>query len=74
MSDNTTEVISTGELARRVGISVSMVRKLEQLGLLSPADRIVGLNRRYFRGDDVSVVRDLVNKRRASQTEGRAAA
>jgi len=74
MPENTTEIISSGELARRCGISVSMVRKLEKLGLLEPATRVVGLDRRFFRGDDVSVVRELVDKRRASQSAGRIAA
>lgn len=63
-------LISTGELARRVGISVSMVRKLEKIGAIPPADRLLGSDRRVYRGDDVTVVREAIEKRGRAKLVG----
>lgn len=61
------ELIGPQELAARVGLSVSGLKKLERLGHIPPALRLSGSNHRAWRGEDAEVVRQLVNERRAAR-------
>jgi hypothetical protein len=60
-------LISTGELARRVGLSPSGIRKLASLGLLPPAAVIAGTHHWAWRVDDLPAIEAAVRQRRAAQ-------
>ncbi len=48
MTDQAAELIGSGELARTLGVSRSVVKKWDQRGLLVPALRVSGSNRRAW--------------------------
>lgn len=50
MADDTT-LLSTGEIARRLGVSLTLVQRLEGRGDLPPALRIAGSDRRVWPSD-----------------------
>lgn len=66
---------SIGELSRRTGVKVTTIRYYEQMGLINPAERSEGNQRRYEKNDlerlafirhardlgfDVPAIRDLI--------------
>ena len=73
--DATDELLGPGELASRVGYSVSGVKKLERLGVIPAAVRLAGSNRRVWKGADVAVIQERIKQRRAdlSRSSGVAA-
>ena len=64
-------VMSTGQAARELGVSQSLLRKLEHLGVAPRAQRIAGLDRRLYSTQEVEELRRIINDRRArvSQAE-----
>jgi hypothetical protein len=50
------ELVSTGELARRLGRSLSGVRKLEAQGRIPRSATIVGSGRKVWRLDDLPAI------------------
>lgn len=58
-------LVSTGEVARELGVSVSFLRKLELIGVSPPAQRIAGLDRRVYRPEDIEALRQVIATRRA---------
>jgi DNA-binding transcriptional MerR regulator len=64
-------VMSTGQAARELGVSQSLLRKLELIGAAPRAQRIAGLDRRLYSTQDVERLRRIINDRRArvSQAE-----
>ena len=62
-------VMSTGAAARELGVSASLIRKLEGLGLAPPAQRIAGLDRRIYTTTDLEQLRQVIANRRARTTQ-----
>lgn len=63
------QVMSIGQAARELGVSPSLVRKLEQIGAAPPAQRIAGLDRRLYSIEDVEQLRRVIADRRARATQ-----
>ncbi len=63
-----TDMVSTGEAARQLGVSMSLLRKLESIGVTAPARRIAGLDRRVYTGTDLEVLRRIIEERRERLT------
>jgi DNA-binding transcriptional MerR regulator len=66
-----TELMSSGQAAKQLGVSVSLLRKLERIGATPPAQRLVGLDRRLYSHAEVEALRRVIADRRArlSQAE-----
>ena len=62
------ELMSSGEAARRLEVSVSFLRKLEALGVSQPARRLSGFDRRFYSAEDVEALRRIIADRRARQS------
>ncbi len=62
------ELMSSGEAARRLDVSVSFLRKLESLGVTQPARRLAGFDRRFYSAEDVEQLRQVIAERRARLT------
>jgi DNA-binding transcriptional MerR regulator len=58
------ELMSSGEAARRLDVSVSFLRKLETIGATEPARRLAGFDRRFYSAEDVERLRQVIAKRR----------
>ena len=69
------EVMSTGTVAKALGVSTSLLRKLEKDGVTPPAQRISGLDRRFYTEVEVEALRQILADRRAgpSHAESEAA-
>ena len=63
------QVMSTGQAARELGVSPSLLRKLERIGVAPPAQRVVGLDRRLYSNDEVEALRRIIADRRAGATQ-----
>ena len=61
-------LVSTGELARRLGRSQSGVRKLEKAGRIPPATVIVGSGRKVWPLADLAAIEEAL---RESSQQGR---
>ncbi|MDP9470570.1 MAG: MerR family transcriptional regulator [Chloroflexota bacterium] len=67
MSDQATEkFLSIGGAARLLGVSPSGLRKWELTGVIPPAARLDGSDRRLYRLDDLEVIRQRVSEKRAA--------
>ena len=64
------QVMSTGQAARELGVSQSLLRKLELIGVAPRAQRIAGLDRRLYSTQEVEELRQIIADRRASQSRG----
>ncbi len=62
------ELMSSGEAARRLGVSPSLLRKLEWTGVTAPARRIGGDVRRVYTEVEVEELRRIIADRRARQS------
>lgn len=60
-------LISTGGLAARIGRSPSTIKYFEAAGVIPPAVRVEGSNRRVWRDSDVAVIEDLIGRRTQRQ-------
>ncbi len=65
-------MVSTGEAARQLGVSMSLLRKLESIGVTPPAQRIAGLDRRVYTPIEVEELRKIIADRRAGIAQARA--
>jgi len=54
----TDDLISTGELAARVGRSPSTIKFLESRGVITPGIRVIGSNRRVWPSSQVELVKE----------------
>lgn len=63
------QVMSTGTVARALGVSTSLLRKLEKDGVTPPAHRISGLDRRVYTAEEVEALRQVIAARRARTTQ-----
>ena len=59
------ELMSSGEAARRLGVSPSLLRKLEWTGVTTPAQRVGGDVRRVYTPEEVEELRPIIAERRA---------
>ena len=50
-------LLSTGAAARLLGVSMSMLLKLEREGKIPPAMRLVGSDRRVYGAEDIEAIR-----------------
>ncbi len=57
--------ITSGEAARMLGISTSLIRKLELEGVTPPARRLARF--RVYTTGEVDTLRQIIEQRRASQ-------
>ena len=64
-----TRFLSTGGLARRLGVSLTTVRRLEAAGLVT-SDRLEGSDRRVFAIGDVEPIRAAMVARRGGAKKG----
>lgn len=62
------ELMSSGEVARQLGISLSLVRKLEREGVTPPARRVAGVDRRVYTTIEVEALRQIIADRRAGMS------
>jgi len=60
--------MSTGTVAKHLGVSTSLLRHLEKIGVTPPAQRIDGLDRRVYTNEEVEVLRQILANRRARQS------
>ncbi len=59
-------MVTSGEVAKELGVSTSLIQKLERLGVIPPARR---LNRfRVYDETEVEQLRRIIADRRASQS------
>lgn len=65
MADVIDELLGPGEVAARVGYSLSGLRRLERLGIIPPAPRMAGNGRRVYRRSDLEAVEESIKQRRA---------
>ena len=66
----TTQLLSTSGAARELGVSVPWLQKLERRGLIPPAMRLEGSQRRVYTAEMVERIREI----RAERGAGKAAA
>lgn len=69
----TSELLSVGGAAKRLGVSPSFLRKLEYTGVTLPARRISGSDRRVYTTEEVDQLRTFLEERRASRRRETAA-
>jgi len=65
-------MVTSGEVAKELGVSTSLIQKLERLGVIPPARR---LNRfRVYNEIEVEQLRQIIANRRARSSPQREAA
>ncbi len=67
------QYLSIGGVAQALGVSPSGLRKLEKLGVIPPAARLVGSDRRLYRLGDVEMIRERVKERESTRRTAREA-
>jgi len=70
MTSTPDELISTGGLAARVGRSPSTIKFWETEGVIPPAIRIEGSNRRAWKVSEIDLIRERIAARRAERLSG----
>ncbi len=65
-------MLTSGQVAKELGISWSLLWKLEDLGVTSPARRVGRW--RVYSPEDVEALRKIIEERRASSSRQMAAA
>ncbi len=66
MSEPLSPVISIGGVAEAMGVTPGAVRKWEASGLIPPAIRVQPGSRRVYRVDDLTMIRERVEAKRAA--------
>ncbi len=66
MSEPSSPLISVAGVAREMGVSTNAVRKWEALGIIPAAQRVEPGSRRVYRLDDLEVIRERVEAKRAA--------
>ena len=64
MVNPTETLISTGGLAARLGVSTSLVKKLEREGVIVPGIVIEGSGRKVWRGEQFPAIQSQLEERR----------
>ncbi|MDP9354536.1 MAG: MerR family transcriptional regulator [Chloroflexota bacterium] len=70
MAESTAEFLGIGDVAERLGVSPSGVRRWERIGWIRPAVRIASSGRRLYRPDDIEEIRQRVEAERAVRHRG----
>jgi DNA-binding transcriptional MerR regulator len=65
MADET--FLGVGAAAARIGVSASLLRKLERQGILPSPARVVGSDRRIYRDEDVTRIEQVLKERRTAR-------
>jgi len=68
------ELFSTGGAAKELGVSQGQLRKLERLGVTTPAHRLAGSDRRVYDARQMDALRRILADRRRARTGRKAAA
>ncbi len=66
MSETLSPVISIGGVAKEMGVTPTAVRKWEAAGVIPPAIRIEPGSRRVYAINDLAVIRERVEAKRAA--------
>ncbi len=76
VDDSTLRLVSTGGLATRLGVSQSLIAKLERNGTIPKGIVIEGSGRKVWPAADVALIQARLNERRAAgrQRGGRVSA
>ncbi len=64
MPDPTDRLLSTGALAARLGVSISLVSKLEREGVIPRGIVIEGSKRKVWRGEQLPAIQSQFDARR----------
>ncbi len=64
MNESTDALISTGGLARRLGVSLSLIARLERQGVIPAGTVVEGSKRKVWRGDQLPTIREQFEARR----------
>ncbi len=67
IDDTARRFVSIGTVARMVGKSPTTLRELEAAGILPPATRLEGLDRRLYSLGDVEIIRAALAERDAAR-------
>ncbi len=70
MSEPVPEYYGISDVAERLGVSPSGVRRWERIGWIRPAVRIASSGRRLYRPDDIEEIRLRVQAERAARQHG----
>ncbi len=70
MSEPAPEHYGISDVAERLGVSPSGVRRWERIGWIPPAVRIASSGRRLYRPDDLEEIRRRVEAERAVRQRG----
>lgn len=62
------DLLSIGAAAQRLGISASLLRRMEDQGLVPPAMRLIGSDRRVYSATQVEEIRRIREARRLART------
>ena len=73
-NEPTSVLLSTGEIARRLGRSVSSVKQLVASGCIPPAIVITGSGKRAWRQEDFPKIETAIKERRRKVRTARTAA
>ena len=66
MAESAGEFVGIGIVAEELGVSCSAVRKWEEQGVIPPAARLGGSDRRVYRVVDLDLIRERVEAMRAA--------
>ncbi len=66
MPDPTSPVLTIGGVAREMGVTPGAVRHWERVGLIPEAIRLEPGSRRVYRVDDLALIRERVEAKRAA--------
>jgi len=61
------QLFSTGEAARRLGISQSLLLRYEKEGRIPPAHRVIGSDRRLYSAEDLETIRAIRAAKRVAR-------
>lgn len=56
--------MSIGLVAARVGVSASGIRRLEASSAIPKSERVAGLDRRFWRADQLPAIKEAIASRR----------
>lgn len=70
MAEPTSQYLGIGRVAEELGVSRSAIRRWEERGVIEPAARLAGSDRRVFRPDDIEAIRERVASARAARRQG----
>lgn len=74
MGQDNLELLSPGEVARRIGISDSGLRKAAREGRIPSGLRIAGSRRRVWLASDVELMKEVLGNRRSATAAASGAA